>query len=277
MQFLSAIFVLQFLYFSASFSSLAQKKLSLPVVKHKTVVIAHRGDHTASPENTLAAYQHAIDAGADYVEIDLRTTKDGKLVIMHDAIVDRMTNGHGQVKNMLWDSLQSLSVMNKQHPEWGTEKIPTFGEVLALCKGRIHIYLDFKDAAAGQAWQEIKMAGMEKSIVVYINAAPQIPAWRNVAPQVPLMISMPSPRTDAASVKKLLDSAAIDILDGSWDEYTKETVLAASRSGVPVWADMQSNQEGEETWEKGIALDLAGMQTDHPSRLIAFLIAKGRR
>lgn len=80
------------------FCCFAQKD-SLPKGKNRFIVIAHRGDHTNAPENTLAAYLHAIDDGADFVEIDLRTTKDSQLVIMHNATIDHMTGHEGAVNS----------------------------------------------------------------------------------------------------------------------------------------------------------------------------------
>src|SRR4051794_26964468 len=78
----------------------AQDLLSpLPLVKNGFVVISHRGNHVSVPENTLASLEAAIASGADYAEIDLRTTKDGFLVLSHDASVDRMTDGKGNVKD----------------------------------------------------------------------------------------------------------------------------------------------------------------------------------
>lgn len=77
----------------------------MPKGRHAFTVVSHRGDHTHAPENTLAAYANAIEAGADYVEIDLRTTADSQLVIMHDGSVNRMTNDSGPVKDMSWAKL----------------------------------------------------------------------------------------------------------------------------------------------------------------------------
>ncbi|HEX3023963.1 MAG TPA: glycerophosphodiester phosphodiesterase family protein, partial [Chitinophagaceae bacterium] len=93
--------------------------VSLPTCKHRFVVIAHRGNHINAPENTLAAYQDAIDAGADFVEIDLRTTKDSQLVIMHNSTIDQMTGLKGKIKDLMFDSLQQIKIREKQHPEWG--------------------------------------------------------------------------------------------------------------------------------------------------------------
>ena len=89
----------------------------MPKPRHAFTIVAHRGDHTHAPENTLAAYGNAIAAGADYVEIDLRTTADSQLVVMHDGSVNRMTNDSGLVKNMTWAKLHSLKVRDKAHPD----------------------------------------------------------------------------------------------------------------------------------------------------------------
>src|SRR3954465_14552087 len=85
----------------------------LPLSKHKFIVIAHRGDHVIYPENTLEAYKEAIKNEADYVEIDLRTTKDGELVSMHDGSINRMTDGKGQLKDFTLAELLQLKVKSK--------------------------------------------------------------------------------------------------------------------------------------------------------------------
>src|SRR6202041_577186 len=75
----------------------------------KTIkVISHRGEHLHHPENTIPAFQAAIDAGADYFEADVRTTSDGKLVLMHDNKVDRTTGATGLVKDMTFDQIRAL-------------------------------------------------------------------------------------------------------------------------------------------------------------------------
>ncbi|MEP7111367.1 MAG: glycerophosphodiester phosphodiesterase family protein [Ferruginibacter sp.] len=251
--------------------------VSLPQCKHQFIVIAHRGDHTNAPENTLEAYQHAIDAEADFVEIDLRTTKDGQLVIMHNASIEHMTGFTGLVKYFDFDSLRKIKIREELHPEWGLHLIPTFGEVLVLCKGKINIYLDFKEASAAAAYKEIVNAGMEKNIVVYINEPHQYADWRKTAPQMPLMVSLPKAIKTKQDMNTLLDFLKIDVVDGYYDEYNAETVLAAKEKKVPVWADIQSADEGIIRWDKALALGLGGLQTDHPKALTDYLKTKGSR
>jgi glycerophosphoryl diester phosphodiesterase len=241
------------------------------------IVIAHRGDHTNAPENTLAAYQHAIDAGVDYVEIDLRTTKDSQLVILHNSTVDKMTGYKGSVKDLLFDTLRKLNVKEELHPEWGVYQIPSFSEVLKLCKGKINIYLDFKAASVEAAYKEILLAGMQNNMVVYINELHQFTEWRKLAPQMPLIVSLPKAVKTKPEMTQLLKTFTVDVLDGNYDEYNEETVLAAKEMHIPVWADIQSSDEGANRWDKALKLGLAGLQTDHPGKLIEYLKLKGLR
>jgi glycerophosphoryl diester phosphodiesterase len=91
---------------SCDLSASAQHHPTLPHSKNKIVVISHRGNHIEAPENTLASTREAITCGADYVEVDLRTTKDGHLVVLHDAKVDRTTNGSGKIADMTLEDVK---------------------------------------------------------------------------------------------------------------------------------------------------------------------------
>jgi glycerophosphoryl diester phosphodiesterase len=250
---------------------------TLPVNKHKIIVIAHRGDHTHAPENTLAAYQNAIDDGADFIEIDLRTTKDNHLVIMHNTTIEHMTGQGGEISSYAFDSLRKIRVREAAHPEWGTHTIPYFKEVLQLCKGKINIYLDFKESSVAQTFKEIMDAGMENHVVVYINEPHQFEEWGTIAPNMPLMISLPRAVKTAAEMNEVLHTFDIDILDGNYTEYNPETVRAATEKQIPIWADIQSAKEGPTQWLVALKLGLAGLQTDHPKQLIDFLTKKGMR
>lgn len=72
------------------------------------LVWAHRGASGYAPENTLAAFQEAVDMGADGVELDIQLTKDGEMVVIHDETVDRTTNGKGWVKDYTFEDLRKL-------------------------------------------------------------------------------------------------------------------------------------------------------------------------
>ena len=249
----------------------------LPVVRHGFVVSAHRGDHTQAPENTLASFSHAIADQVDYVEIDLRTTSDGQLVIMHDASLDRMTNAKGWVKDFSFAEIRNLQVTEKEHPEWGTFSVPSFKEVLALCKDKINIYLDFKDADPNKAFEQICEFGMQRQVVVYINAPHQWTAWRKTAPSMPLMVSLPDSVKDPGSLEAFVRSSRVEILDGDYDQYTVDMVKKAGQLGTFVLTDIQGPRENAALWDDAISRGIRGLQTDHPRELIAYLNQRNLR
>jgi glycerophosphoryl diester phosphodiesterase len=262
---------LSIVLFSIQLNSQQLTGKKLPSAKNKIMVIAHRGDHTLAPENSLLSIQNAIKDGADYVELDIRTTQDSQLVLMHDATVDRMTNGHGKIAEMKFDSIRNLKLYNKNVPISDTLVVPTFEEALAICKNKINIYLDFKNADVKKVYEAIQAAHMQDQMVVYINTPMQYVEWRKQVPSMPLILSLSAKVKDSTEMFKYLSSVNIDILDGNWNEYTQETVRASLSKGVPVWADMQAAIEDEAYWNKGIELGLSGIQTDHPKELIQYL------
>jgi len=108
---------------------------------NQIIVVAHRGDWRNAPENSLMAIENCIKMGVDMVEIDIRETKDGKLVLMHDETIDRTTNGKGFVKDWTLDSLKTLQL--KDGLGVATfHRIPTLEEALLLSKDKILINLD---------------------------------------------------------------------------------------------------------------------------------------
>ena len=247
----------------------------IPVKKHRFIVIAHRGVHTEVPENTLDAFKQGIEIGADFVEIDLRTTKDSVLVIMHDATVDRMTNGTGRVKDLLYKEIKQLEIKDKRDSA-KTYGVPGFDEVLATCKNNILIYLDFKEASVQQAYDMIKQYGMQNQVIVYINSAFQYKEWKRLAPVMPLMVSLPGNIKSIEALQNFLEENPVALLDGDYSNYTAAMIEAANLKGVPVWPDIQSAVESD-NWDKAIANGFKGLQTDHPKQLIDYLKEKGLR
>ena len=247
-----------------------------PKARHKFIVICHRGDHVIYPENTLAAYAEAIKNGADYVEIDLRTTKDSALVSMHDGTVSRMTSTKGVIKDMTLSEIEQLQVKNRDSLDKTVYRVPTFEEILKLCKDKIYIYIDFKNASVTATYAMLKKYGMEKQVLVYINGIQQFIDWRHLAPDMPLMFSMPNSVKDVEGMKTFINQVKPDILDGGWKEYTKEMLQYAIDQNIPVWPDIQSKDE-DQNWDTAIALGFKGLQTDHPAALIKYLEGKGLR
>ncbi len=248
----------------------------VPTPRHRFMVIAHRGDHVVYPENTLEGYAEAIKNEADYIEIDVRTTKDGQLVSMHDGTVDRMTNGKGAVKDLTLAEIEQLHIKSKDTGDRKTYLVPTFDQILKLCKDKMYIYIDFKQADPALTYAMLKKYGMEKQVLVYINAKRQFIDWRKVDPTMPLMLSLPDSVKTVAGIRQFIDTVKPDLLDGNWKEYTSEMVSAAKDMQLPVWPDVQSRDENT-IWEEALAKGFNGLQTDHPAALVKFLKEKSLR
>jgi glycerophosphoryl diester phosphodiesterase len=97
------------------------------------ILIAHRGGSLEAPENTLAAFRHAIELGMRYVELDVQMSSDGEMVVIHDETLDRTTNGNGPVSSLTLQELRKLDAGSHFGPQYAGEPIPTLREVLELC------------------------------------------------------------------------------------------------------------------------------------------------
>ncbi len=105
------------------------------------IVVAHRGDWRNAPENSLQAIKNCISMNVDMVEIDVRETRDGTLVLMHDETIDRTTNGEGKVSDWTFDSIKSVRLVDGLNVP--TEhQVPTLEEALMVAKDKILINLD---------------------------------------------------------------------------------------------------------------------------------------
>ena len=252
---------------------LASQPAHLPVTHHQLVVIAHRGSHLNVPENTIAAYEAAIKEGADYVEIDLRTTKDGHLVIMHDESVTKMTGKKGLIKDLSYNEINDLKIKPVSEKDTTTYRIPDFAGVLNVCKGRINLYLDFKDADVVQTYKLIKEAGMQNNVVVYLNKEEQYGQWKKMAPHIPLMASLPETTSDL-QINSFLDKLHLSVVDNA---DTDDKLSLMHQRKIAVWLDVQSKDEGPVKWEQALKRGVDGLQTDHPEKLIEYLEGRGIR
>ena len=237
-------------------------------------MIAHRGEHLHHHENTLEAIQGAIDAGADFTEMDVRRSQDGRYVIMHDGSVDRMTDGHGNVADLTWEQLSKLQVKDKSVADAPPSRIPLFEEALKAAKGKINVYVDFKRGDRSAAADIIRATGMAGSVVIYDNGS-GIEEWHEIAPEMPTITSAPDRAlTNRAVMRAFVTRYKPNVLD-----QPPETTIRSefAKEQLKFWPDIQRGTENPQYWEKVCANDIDGFQTDHPAELVRWLEEKGRR
>lgn len=236
---------------------------------------SHRGTHTHDPENSLAALEAAIQVGVDFVECDLRTTKDGHIVILHDSTVDRTTNGKGKLAELTLTEVKAVTLRDSRFPERTSERIPTFEELLQAAKGRMGFYLDCKAVDPDQAFALVKRYKLPERVFVYTSTEGAV-AWKRAAPQVCVMTSPPETAKTPEGMIAFLKEWPFELLDGPYN-LPAETVAGAKALGTEVWADIENPRESPAQWEPVIARGVTGLQTDHPAELIAYLKSVKRR
>lgn len=144
MQILILIFQLVTWHLGQGFMTMAPyPKLDLP----QKGLCAHRGAMTHYPENTLVAFQAAVDHGAHMIEFDVHLTRDHHLVIIHDGTVDRTTDGQGAVANMTLEEIRNLDAGSWKDPKFANEQIPTLKETLAMMPVNIWLNVHVKNTA----------------------------------------------------------------------------------------------------------------------------------
>lgn len=241
----------------------------LPKPKNgNTYVIAHRGAHNGIPENTLAAYQKAIDLGCDFVEIDLRKTKEGKFVSVHNETIDAYVDGiSGKVNNFTLAELKQLNIGKRVGPEWENERIPIFEDILKLCKGKIGIYLDLKEPDVEAQIDIIKKHGMESNIIWYIPAS-YMKVITKVQEYCSDCIVMPDPGKEK-NIIKVAKKVKPKILASDMSQMSASFVSTAHINGAMVFTD--DDKATLKEWDQILKWGTDGIQTDQPKKLIEFL------
>ena len=111
---------------------------------NRPLVFAHRGACRIAPENTLPAFQAAIDAGADGVELDVQYSSDGHLLVIHNPSLEGSTNGTGRVTGYTFAELRALDAGSWFDPKFAGTQIPTLDEVLDLLRGKLLVNIELK-------------------------------------------------------------------------------------------------------------------------------------
>jgi glycerophosphoryl diester phosphodiesterase len=236
----------------------------------QVVVISHRGEHLHHPENTLPAFRAAIDAGADFIEVDVRTTADGRLVLMHDGSVDRCTNGHGDVAKMTFDEIRKLDAGAKSGPEFAGTQIPTFEEAMELAKGKIGVYIDSKNISPQDLVNTVGKYGMDDAVVVYGG----VNLHRGVRKLNPRIRVMPE-AGNADLVKRLIDELTPRVIAFDAHDFQDDVIGVVKQAGLDIYVDRLGPADNPESWEDAVRRGATGIQSDHPAELVQFLRSKG--
>jgi glycerophosphoryl diester phosphodiesterase len=243
------------------------------------MVTAHRSAHLVHPENSLAAIRDAIEIGADIIELDVRKTKDGVYVLLHDKNIDRTTGNKGKVSSYTFDQLNKIPLLQNGQPT--DERIPTFESALRTAKDRIMIDIDFKLDSTEDAINVCKMireAGMQKQVLFFLYDY----RYTTTIDSIDNSISVMPRAYNKEDVLDILKNYKVPVIHVDTKFYN-DTLMGQIRShNVRVWLNALGKYDDMEKTQKDAGYDrllemknVNVIQTDYPANLLKYLREKG--
>lgn len=243
-------------------------------------VVAHRGFSAVAPENTLAAIDRAIAAGADGSEFDVYRCRDGALVLMHDATVDRTTSGQGKIVDLTLAELKRLDAGKWKAPEYAGQTVPTLEEALQRlkdsgCQPVIEIKME---GIAQQVVDAVRAAGMVNQSSVIAFSKEVVQEVRRLAPELRCgwLCSRQPPGSvgeQAAWFAEQARQCGTNLVDLHYEMLSPQLVEELRRRGLTVWAWTVNDSPVIQTLA---AWGVESITTDHPDRARAVLARKQR-
>jgi len=268
-----------------------------------TLVVAHRGCHNPAPrhglpeslpENSLAGLERCILIRADVMETDVRRTKDGYLVLMHDETVDRMTNGSGRVQDLTLTQFKSLRLRQNEggaDAHLTEEGAPTLEQILLQARVRLILNLDVQGPIYADVIAAVKRAGQTDGVIVKEPAAVGSPPLAATPPfdTIPFMpiLASAGDGSDLPLVATAQTTGAHPIafeLPRMSSTFLPRLAAVARKSGVRLWTnslwegfiaeyggDELALRDPDAVWGRMIRSGISAIQTDEPEALLAFI------
>lgn len=253
------------------------------------IVVAHRGDWRNFPENSLEAIDNAIKMGVDIVELDVKRTKDGELILMHDRTLDRTTTGKGLVSENTLSDIRKLNLRNGCNIRT-IHKVPTLEEALLHAKGKIMINLDQADLYFDQIYELMKKTGTTKQIIMK-GRKPVAEVKKQFGSYLEDVIYMPIVDLDVAGAEKQIEAFIKDMSPVAFELlFVKDTNLIPKKLATTLngrsliwyntlWDTMAGGHDDDMSLQNpdsgyGYLIDILGcriIQTDRPAYLLDYL------
>jgi glycerophosphoryl diester phosphodiesterase len=243
------------------------------------LVIAHRGNSSAAPENTFASFESALERGATLIEADVQMTADGHIVVIHDPTLDRTTDRSGEVRVLYLDEVQAADACYSRvfGSAFSPQRVPTLGELLRLLDGRAKLMLEIKkessqadsDEFERRIAAEIVRSGvrfspdMETDIAVISFSTTVLERMKAILPEAPRgHLFYRDPEEKMFSAAEAVGAFFVMPEKG----HVSEDLLKHARErdlGVATWV---CDDPGE--FVALSALDLLGIGTNRPAEMV---------
>lgn len=225
------------------------------------VIMAHRGASAAAPENTLAAFQEAMDSMSDWIELDVRMTRDGVVVVTHDNNLKRVAGVNKRVSDITYAQLSELDVGSLYGEEFRGERIPTLEQVLQLTAGKIRLNIELKPLAGNKHLEEavvslIYQYEVENTCMICSSSYDSLKKVKELAPDIMTTYVISMVYSNFWQIK------AADAFSLSSAIVTKEMIYNIKSVGKEIYVWTVNT---EDSINKFLDMGVDGIITDDPS------------
>lgn len=261
---------------------------------NQILVVSHRADWRNAPENSLQAIQNCIDMGVDMVEVDLKKTKDGHLILMHDRLINRTMNGKGEAKDFTLEELRKLRLKNGAGIKT-RHLVPTLEEALLLCKGKVMINLDKGYDYFKEAYEVLEKTGTVDHCIIKASL-PYEEVKEENGDVLDKMIFMPVINLCKEDAEEIIDDylehmkpAAFELVFKEDTKEVRRLIKKVHDSGACIfinalWPELCGGHdddravelnEPDKSWGWIISQGAKLIQTDRPALLLDYLKKNG--
>jgi glycerophosphoryl diester phosphodiesterase len=236
--------------------------------------IAHRRASSYAPENTLAAFDLVLDLEIRHLDLDVHCTSDGQVVVMHDDMVNRTTNGSGPVASYSLVELRRLDAGAWFGAEFAGQRVPVFAEVLARYRGRVHMHTELKGRTAHLAQRTVDLVrqyDMTAQVTITSFQQPALQEVRTYAPELPTVwLVQQVNEAIIAQARQMGVSQLCPVAHTVTPELVRH--LHAAGFVVRAWGVTD-----EALMRRVVDAGADGMTVDFPDKLVAYLQSLGRQ
>ncbi len=237
------------------------------------MVCAHRGRSGVAPENTLAAFEAAIELAVDFIECDVRRTSDGAIVLMHDAAVNRTTDGEGEVSAMSLEQIRALDAGSWKDESYAGERVPTLAEALEVVTSAWVLDIEIKQRGiAEQVVEEVCAADAIRRVTIVSFDLDDLRAAKQAEPRLACGWISGGPEAEGREGILALIDAALEVgcnfVTCNHRAITEEFVYECHVRGLAL---MAWTMDEEQDIRRQMELGVDALVSNYPERVLALL------
>jgi glycerophosphoryl diester phosphodiesterase len=230
-------------------------------------IVAHRGANEFAPENTRAAARLCVEWGLDYVEIDVRASKDSVYYILHDEKVNRTTNGTGKISALTAAEIDTLDAGSWFDPKFAGERIPRLEPYLNWIKGKAKVFLDVKGGDLKYVIEQVHQTGLENDCFFWFGDDSLAVEFRKMTKKLALKINVAT----VADVENAVKNYQANIVEFKFVDMTPELIEACRKLGIKSMC--LQTEKNPEAFKKIIELKPDMVNLNHGDLFLSLLQA----